>query len=193
MTRVPEFTAKWFMGSVGGEESWLEHVVPHVKHLPEIRWLEIGSYEGFSALWTAENVLTGPDSRVVCVDPWGWNEDYAEVEKRFDRNTTGDSRIVKMRGTSNQILPLLRDHHYHGCFVDGGHTCECVDFDAREAERLVVPGGFIIFDDYAANENNAIVGGVKEAVDLFLVRMEDKIDVVFKGWQLIVRLKGELV
>src|ERR1700710_2270733 len=35
---------------------------------PGVRMLEIGSYEGRSAVWFLENVLTHPTAGIVCID-----------------------------------------------------------------------------------------------------------------------------
>jgi predicted O-methyltransferase YrrM len=158
-----------------------------------VHWLEIGSWEGRSALWTAKAILAGPDSSVVCVDPWpaGWSE---KAEMLFDQNTREDPRIVKMRGSSRQALPLLRSGSFHGCYIDGLHDKQTVLFDAHEAARLIKPGGIIIFDDYkndlSADKSDG--WGVMEACDEFVAEMSDKLETLFKGWQLITRLKGQL-
>jgi predicted O-methyltransferase YrrM len=35
---------------------------------PRLRFLEVGSYEGRSAVWLLSNILTHPTSRLYCVD-----------------------------------------------------------------------------------------------------------------------------
>jgi predicted O-methyltransferase YrrM len=194
MTNVATFTVDWFTGpAVFGPGSWLTHVAPLLTDVPSIRWLEIGSYEGRSALWTASNLLHSDNDRIVCVDPWppGWSD---EAEKLFDQNTAHDRRIVKMRGESEKLLPLLRDHSFHAAYVDGLHGHDAVLFDAREVIRLLKSGGIVIFDDYK-NDPAAKIDkdwGVMSAVDQFLHETGSEIEVRFKGWQLIAKLKGEL-
>ena len=34
------------------------------------KFLEIGSYEGMSAIWMLNNVLTHEESRLWCIDSW---------------------------------------------------------------------------------------------------------------------------
>lgn len=192
MKNSPTFTVDYFTGPAAqGPGSWLLHVAPRLVKVATVRWLEIGSWEGKSALWTAANLLRGQEDRLVCVDPWpvGYS-DKAEV--LFDQNTKDDRRIVKMRGDSYTMLPLLRDHTFHGIYVDGLHNEAPVYHDACQAARLLLPGGIVIFDDYGAEQVAEPSWGVKKAVDRFLAEMGNQIEVVFTGWQLIAQLKGEL-
>jgi hypothetical protein len=198
---IPTFTSDWFTSSardkrmviptftsVLGDGSWLTHVAPRLANIRSVRWLEVGSHEGRSALWTAANLLRGDAARIVCVDPWlvGWNDQAGLL---FDRNTEDDARIIKLRGRSVDVLPLLRDRSFHGAYVDGLHDADSVLHDARKASRLLAPGGIVIFDDYGAKDPT---WGVKPAVDMFLGEMRGRIDVVYVGWQLIAQLRGEL-
>jgi hypothetical protein len=60
--------------------------------------LEVGSFEGRSALWMLENLLTHPDSTLTVVDTFAgshehvrneksWNISVSALEARFDANT----------------------------------------------------------------------------------------------------------
>ncbi len=50
---------------------WEEHLAPF-KGKTGVAALEVGSYEGRSAVWLLENILTAPDALITCVDPlWG--------------------------------------------------------------------------------------------------------------------------
>jgi len=186
---IPTFTDDWFTGvAVLGNGAWLTHVASRLAGVRSVRWLEVGSHEGRSALWTSANLLRGDAARIVCVDSWerGWNDQAGLL---FDRNTECDARIIKLRGKSRDVLPLLRDRSFHGAYVDGLHDKDSVLIDAWEAHRLLAPGGIVIFDDYGSKESS---WGVALAVDKFLGEMQDRIDVVYKGWQLIAQLRGKL-
>ena len=66
--KLPVFTSDW-TGAL--RNIWPAHVLPLLDRQRPVNWLELGSYEGRSALWTIENMFLNPDSRVTCVDGWG--------------------------------------------------------------------------------------------------------------------------
>ena len=172
---MANFTSDWFTPHTDG---WLKHVVPLLGTMANVHWLEIGSYEGRSALWTLDNVLRGPSSDIVCVDIFG-----PTYEKTFDSNVSGIDRLLKLKGHSHRILPSLPARRFHGIYVDGSHDETCVKIDLREAWRLSRTGAILIFDDYPCLE----YPGVKTAVDEFLRQIQGKYKLLHKNWQMIIR------
>jgi hypothetical protein len=79
-----QFTKDWFNWA---PEVW-KQLVPH---LPERKsFLEIGSFEGRSAVWIIENMMN-PGDWIDCVDTWEGGEEHGEedmgsVEERFNYN-----------------------------------------------------------------------------------------------------------
>lgn len=76
-----------------------------LKGQPEVRVLEIGSFEGRSAVWLLENVLTHPTSRLTCVDLF--DGAYAAI---FDENLAasgGTARVERLVGPSGEVLRRL--------------------------------------------------------------------------------------
>ncbi|CAM9826272.1 unnamed protein product, partial [Pylaiella littoralis] len=62
-----ERTTWWFEGS-GAKELFKTFMAPLVKSAVDfpLRILEVGSFEGASAMWLAENLLQHPDSILIC-------------------------------------------------------------------------------------------------------------------------------
>ena len=60
------FTSDWFTPHI---PIW-EKVLSPLKGKPDIRYLEIGVFEGRSSLWIAENILTHPSSHLTVIDPF---------------------------------------------------------------------------------------------------------------------------
>lgn len=194
------FTSDWFTSSI---PPWRRHVVPVLAGRENVRWLEVGSYEGRSALWTLDNVLTGRGSSITCVDKWEglWMQKCAE-ELRFDENLLGRENVIKRVGRSEVVLPTLPRRHFHGAYIDGSHKDEDVYRDAWQVHSLLLPGALMVFDDYEAEPprswaDGIVVYGPRQfevfgAVNRFLKELGDGVRVLHADWQLIAKLAGEL-
>jgi predicted O-methyltransferase YrrM len=198
----PLFTADWFTELI---PSWTTYVVPALAGRESVHWLEVGSYEGRSALWALDNILTGRGSTITCVDKWEglWGQKCAE-EKNFDTNVASRVNVVKLQGLSKEVLPRLPAGHFHGAYIDGSHEEAEVYRDAAQVLPLLRPGAFLIFDDY---ESSLLQGswqgqkdrasrlrqfGVFEAANRILKELGPRVVVLHADWQLIARLEGAL-
>jgi len=179
--QAPIYTTDW---SPQVCNTWPTHVLPHLNRQEPIRWLEIGSFEGRSALWTVDHVFVNPASTIVCIDIWdAWHiegkvRDF-NYESTFDHNTRGVPGIVKLKGKSSQILPALQPKYFHGCYIDGSHEEEEVLSDARMVLPLLRSGAVMVFDDYARPESD----GVKRAVDRWMVEVGSRVEKIHLGYQ----------
>jgi hypothetical protein len=200
------FTKGWFLLFAS---DWENHLM-EIKGKPGIHALEIGSYEGFSAIWQIENILTDPAATITCIDIF--NEKV--IEDRFDRNieATGVAyKVKKLKGSSEKMLRDLSWEEYDYVHVDGSHLARWVLSDAVLSWDLVKPGGLIIFDDYHYlpkppewyNPTGIKFFDVylwrrktrekwsKPAIDAFLKIYGPYLDVIFKKYQVVVRKKVE--
>jgi SAM-dependent methyltransferase len=156
---------------------------------PGLRFLEIGSFEGRSACWIAEHLLTGEGSILVCVDPFSG---YPDQERNFDHNVNASPdtahKILKLRGRSCDVLHFLPAEGFDFIYVDGAHAALDVIQDAAEAWKLLKPNGVVVFDDYQSTALPVLSGlAVKPAIDAFLGMMDGHYDLIFKGWQVAIR------
>jgi predicted O-methyltransferase YrrM len=174
----PTFTSDLFTPA-GRIPEWQEHVVPRIAKIPNARWLEIGSYEGQSTLWTLENVLRGPQASITCVDPF-----YFPYCRTFDKNTKGIDRIICLKGKSCDVLPSLLPESFHGIYVDGNHSEPDISFDLQEGLRLLKPNGIMVIDDYGFPGTPG-VGDVKQATDIFLAKHDKHLKILSKKFQVI--------
>ena len=76
-----QFTKDWFNWA---PPVW-EQLIPMLPHGRVRRFLEIGSFEGRSMVWIAENMMN-PGDTLNCVDTWQGGEEHSaedmgEVEK----------------------------------------------------------------------------------------------------------------
>lgn len=177
------FTEDWFTPYI---PNWEKYLIPRLQHHP-VRLLEIGSFEGRSATWLLQNVLTYKRDVLTCVDPFTPYEGHGDYEVTFDANMAeigAGSRLVKIKGSSRRVLRHLPTNHFDGIYIDGSHRTEDVLRDAVLSFDLVRVGGFILFDDYPFSPDREHV--VKEAVDAFTSVFAESLRTVFVGWQLMV-------
>ncbi|CAE6437830.1 unnamed protein product [Rhizoctonia solani] len=124
---------------------------------PAPRALEIGSWEGRSAVFTL-NELCKPQGLLVSIDHFDRFETKAGRE-RFDKMTHN----LKLTGIKHRILPqfsvpglitLLEeathdpDPGFHWIYIDGSHEASDTFLDGELAWRLARKGSIIVFDDY---------------------------------------------
>ena len=64
------FTEDWFTNNI---PTW-NKVLGNLRNKP-VKFLEIGSFEGRSATWALENILTHKDSQLYCIDHWLYEGD----------------------------------------------------------------------------------------------------------------------
>ena len=155
-----------------------------------IHALEIGCSEGQSAIWLLENILTHPTSSVTCIDPFY----RIGTEPRFDHNigVSGcTQRVHKMKGTSEHVLPSLRDNRYDIIYIDGNHRSANVLMDAMLSWTCLKPGGILIFDDYQWQPDMYPEETPRLAIDLFLDHVASQLTVLHHGYQVIVQKRDE--
>lgn len=136
-------------------EDWFGHNVPHWERWlapyagrAGLRALEIGSFEGRATRWLCENVLTGEDARIDCVDLFATDPVYGDYHARFRANTAAFAeRITEHAGPSYAMLKRL-DGPYDIVYVDGWHSAFGALADGVMCWPMLNVGGLMIFDDY---------------------------------------------
>ena len=184
-TADPSYTTDYVSSFV---EDWKRVLAP-IAGRPGVRLLEIGSFEGRSAAWFLEHVLTDASSELVCVDIF-WRPG---LEARFDHNiglADPHGRVRKLKGDSADVLATLEPASFDAIYVDGGHHAATVLLDALMAWRLLKPGGILIFDDYLWELERPPSRRPQLAIDLFRETMGDALEILHVGYQVIGR-KGD--
>ena len=135
----------------------------------DFRLLEVGSWAGNSVLIWAEAIKqVGKKGEIVCVDPWipYFKPEEIMPNKALSVMQTAlkSNRIFQlflhninaanisnmttiMRGTSDKVLPLLKERSFNMAFIDGSHYYSSVINDLKNAEKLVCDGGILCGDD----------------------------------------------
>lgn len=181
------YTQDWFSYH---EAHWSGHF-GHLAGRSGLNAIEIGSFEGRSACWIVQHLLTGENSRLICVEPF---EQYEDQERNFDHNirVAGcTDKIVKLRGRSQQVLPFLAGESFDFVYVDGSHLVLDVLQDAAMCWRLIRPGGTLVFDDYEHPLFPDSFGmSAGPAIDAFLSMLSGRYELIFADWQVALRKGG---
>ncbi len=183
------FTSDW---TTHNNALWARLLAPYREQ--SIKILEIGSYEGRSALFFL-NYL--PHSSIVCVDRFDENREDAEraarmthVEKRFDENLASfASRCEKRKGLSVTIIPKLavEGYRFNVVYVDGDHYAATVYQDAALSWPLLEADGLMIFGDYQWRPDRTAEERPQPGIDSFLGLMQGRYREMHHGYQLVVQ------
>jgi predicted O-methyltransferase YrrM len=197
-----EEAARWYDGKSFRADwtswhfpNWIKLLAPFRER--PVRMLEIGSWEGRSALFFL-NYL--PRMQLTCVDTFAGGQEHQEaaaadpqeaemlrmVESRFDANT-GDfsERIEKIKAPSVDALIQLgvAERRFDIAYIDGGHRAREVYADSALTWPLMAPGGLIIFDDYQWHEMPDPMDNPMPGVDAFLRSIESQYRIVLADYQ----------
>ena len=183
LTKKEGFTSDWFSHVI---PIWKKHLAKFVDK-PNLKFLEIGTYEGKSAIWLLENVLTHPTSNLTCIDPW-----HLEIIfTRFSNNVK--KYLEKTNIVRDYSSNVLRKYEpvptFDFIYIDGCHLASCAIEDMILSFPLLKPGGVFIFDDYKWKPDRAEDETPKLAADSFMKIYAKKIDVLHKDYQVIIKKK----
>ncbi|HEX3968453.1 MAG TPA: class I SAM-dependent methyltransferase [Edaphobacter sp.] len=148
--------------------SGLGFVVPYtllatiVSALNPKKIFETGTFRGVGTLTMAINA---PEAAIYTLD---LPEQYTDAEVRtlskgdlewvrLSRTSTGfaflhhpaASRIYQLRDNSLTFTPPDFLANTDLCFIDGGHSYECIKADTETALKILSPSGVIVWDDYS--------------------------------------------
>lgn len=118
--------------------------------------VEIGSYQGESAQMF---LASGKVERLYCVDPWQMEydrndvasfTDMARIERVFDSRFAGEKRIVKIKGTIDDLIARIESSpdRIDVVYVDGCHTYDAVKYDLTMTMSKIKPRLFVCGHDY---------------------------------------------
>jgi predicted O-methyltransferase YrrM len=192
-----KFTQDWF--------AWAPKVWEQFKPVLPARksFLEIGSYEGRSTVWTIENMMED-GGEIVAIDTWEGGEEHAVIGEpmsvvaaNFEHNMNivrekhPERKIVKCKGLSSSWLATLNQEgmQFDFIYIDGSHIAKDVLTDACMAFPLLKPQGIIVFDDYMWGDPRDILHRPKIAIDSFINVFAEHIEVMAMGYQLAIRKK----
>lgn len=143
------------------------------------RHLEVGVYEGGSAIWMLDNILTHRDSIYVGID------DNPRLVARNNLRKYGEKHIFWW-GDSLKLLPIMVKDQYvfETAYIDGCHLVPYVLSDIENTLAMMRSGGVILVDDYDHSEYQ-----MKDSIDKFCEERSNNIEVVYRDYTIILRKK----
>jgi predicted O-methyltransferase YrrM len=188
---MPNYTQDWFEGT-RGDVAFEKHL-SHFKGQPNLRFLEIGVFEGRSAIWTLDHILTGENCLMVLVDTWQGSAEhpsmrinFKDVKTRFDENIAPYAERTDIF-TDNIVNASVAIGPCDFIYIDGSHASADVLRDAVIAWELAKPGAIICFDDYEWNMYAGTVNHPKIGIDAFLAAYEGRYVILEKEYRLWIR------
>lgn len=128
--------------------------------------VELGTWKGRSAIYMASEIKRRHKNvDFYCVDTWEGNADEPDMQELIkDANAKGGLyqqfiRNINRCGVADYIKPLrmttvegakqFADHSINFCYIDAGHSYDCVLADLRAYYPKMVPGACIAGHDIA--------------------------------------------
>jgi predicted O-methyltransferase YrrM len=170
----------------------------HLAGQTHLSFLEVGSFEGKSACWLLQNILTHETSRITCVDVFeeeksqglydttGLDSASMSRKDRFDHNirqTGASHRVETIVGRSQEALRALPLASYDFIYIDGSHVARDVLTDIILAWQLLKAGGIITLDDYLWHDHPDPLSCPQIAIDAFLTVFKGHYRVIHSGYQ----------
>jgi len=185
-----KFTGDWFSNNL---YRWETIVVPYLKSLKRpLKAMEIGVFEGRSALWTVENILQHPKSQMWVVDNWTrepnlWQRflKNLEIYKKHHPDQP-DNKIMVCKGHIPDVLRTkdVISQTFDFVYIDvHGYSKDFLE-QAVMVWPMIAPGGMMVIDDYTSNREHDM-GCMKQGVDAFLDLYSKELSVKHMSWQVI--------
>jgi hypothetical protein len=176
-----QFSSDWFTYHIPVWEQFLTEF----KDKADVRYLEIGVFEGRSAVWMLENILTHPSARLTAIDifPDDLLDRFAgNIEKSGFRD-----KVEIFKGKSQEKLRELPLTSYDLIYIDGSHHAKHVFLDTALSWDLLKDGGLLIFDDYLPNTELPSDLSPNGPIDIFLMAFGDEIELLHREYQIVIR------
>lgn len=163
-----------------------------------LRVLEIGTFEGRSTCWLLENIVTGEDAHIDCIDTFEGAEDMvalkldmSNMRQVFESNVAPwRDRVSVHAGESATMLRGLSGP-FDLVYVDGSHRAPDVLSDAVLSWPMLKAGGVMLFDDYLWRRDPRPEHCPGLAIDSFLRCHAGWYDVLLAQYQVAVRKRAE--
>ena len=165
--------------------------------------LEVGTYEGRSSTWFCEEILTGPGSRLVTLDPYVPAALIPNLRHNIARLHNCEWLPLDLPtylglaqvGTRDPHIVDRRPGGFDFVYLDGGKEPATLIENIVLSWGLLKDGGTLICDDYLwshspesrATYSASFTFPIKAALDAWMLLNEGRYDLVALGYQACLR------
>ena len=162
-----------------------------VMHYPRFQhntMLEIGSFEGLSSCFFADDFLDHKESSLTCVDPFDLSDETTPLTSTTKEIFTSNIHNTSNYSKTNTIETLSDDFFksnvtkYNFIYIDGSHVPEDIARDMDNAWGCLQQGGIMWMDDYKGNQD--ITSAINEQIKKW---NPDDLCIIHMGYQLALR------
>lgn len=111
-------------------------------HQNDLKFLEIGVFEGRSSVWFLDNLLGGKNCELICIDP--------DITENGRYNLNFHKNVILREDYSKNILPqfYIDLEQFDFIYVDGDHNAPALLLDLVLSWKILKIGGILLIDDY---------------------------------------------
>jgi hypothetical protein len=189
------FTTDWFTNNL---TRWNTIVVPYLNKLGRpIKAMEIGVFEGRSALWTTENILADPNSKIWLVDDWNRFERGVPKFRNTWKNFLGNLAVFRQkyaRSPKDKIMVVngvvadtlksdeIKKESFDFIYVDQPKDSRNLMEVLVLSWPLLKKQGLMVVDDYTSSrEHDGSCN--KQGMDAFMDLYAPEVKVIHMSWQ----------
>lgn len=152
------------------------NIINKFEGVPELNFLEVGSFEGLSAAFFLKNVLTHKSCRLTCIDPhgqkaspdlikegWGHDPNTEPLREKtnktvfqvFENNILSkfSDKVTYHRESSHIALRKYYKTDFDLIYLDGLHYPSAILSDIILSWPLLKKGGYLLLDDFGMQMN----------------------------------------
>jgi predicted O-methyltransferase YrrM len=189
-TPTKHFTKDWFSINI---PSW-EIILNDLANKPNINGLEIGVFQGRSTCWLLENIFTHPTATLNAVDTFQGNVEHVgmpEIDNLFTVFVTNTAeygnKLTTFKMSSQNYLTSFKNT-YDFIYVDGDHHAWACLEDMVLSWPQLKKNGIMIVDDYGGGEEDAEIQDLpKTGINSFLISYTSRYEILYVGYQLIIK------
>jgi predicted O-methyltransferase YrrM len=192
---IKTFTTDWFSKEI----PYWKAYKPMFSNKDNMHCIEIGSFEGRSTIYIAENYCNGNGSYTDALDTWEGSIEHSNnlkngLYERFINNLQNhieNQRVHLYKDySSNTLIKFAQEvregirEKYDFAYIDGSHVAKDVLIDAVLSWEILKINGIMIFDDYEWDHNKSNPAmHPKPAIDGFLASNNGTYTILHKAYQ----------